>query len=178
MNKELRKNDNVGWKRGDVRLVCCGGRFFADAMLGKLARWMRVMGYDVLYERYIEDRDLVERALKDGRVILTRDTLLMKRRKVGGMGFFIEADTLPHQLRQVVHSFPIDRKCLLTRCLICNIPLESVTKVLVYEEVPRYVYNTQEEFTRCPACRRVYWRGTHREGMVKTLNSILGGTVY
>ncbi len=149
-------------------------RFFADAMLGKLARWMRTLGYDVLYETGIDDTELLLKADEEGRVVLTRDTLLMKRRLAKGRAVFIESGDLSGQLRQVAEMFPIEKDKLLTRCLRCNALLSSVEKEAVKEKVPSYVFSTQNEFSICPACNRVYWGATHRERMLEELKRMLG----
>lgn len=149
-------------------------RFFADAMLGKLARWMRTLGYDVLYETGIDDTELLLKAAEEGRIVLTRDTLLMKRRLAKGRAVFIESGDLSGQLRQVAEMFPIEKDKLLTRCLRCNALLSRVAKEAVKEKVPSYVFSTQNEFSICPACNRVYWGATHRERMLEELKRLLG----
>ncbi len=151
-------------------------RFFADSMLGKLARWMRTLGYDVAYEREIEDSELVARALRERRIILTRDRLLVKRRGARDNHIFIEGDRVEEQLRQVVDRFPCDEGLFLTRCLRCNTPLEAVDKDDVKGRVPPYVFRTQERFSICPDCGRIYWSATHREHMIKDLSRMLGRT--
>jgi uncharacterized protein with PIN domain len=104
-------------------------RFIADAMLGKLARWMRVLGCDVAYFPAIGDRELVELAESSGRLILTRDTLLVKRRRARDNHFFVEGDDFRSQLRQVVERFAIDPNAhFLTRCLACNALLAEIGK--------------------------------------------------
>lgn len=148
-------------------------RFIADAMLGRLAKWMRIMGCDVSYYRAIEDRRLVELALKEGRFILTRDTLLMKRRKARGNSFLVGGDSYKDQLRQVAKHFSIDPyKDLLTRCVECNIPLDDIDKDQVRDFVPEYVYNSKVPFRRCPGCKKIYWPATHRDGMMKMLEEM------
>jgi uncharacterized protein with PIN domain len=148
-------------------------KFFADAMLGKLARWMRTLGYDVLYEPHIDDTALLLRAAVDGRVVLTRDTLLMKRRLSRGRALFIESESLSGQLRQVAALFPIEKEKLLTRCLRCNALLESIDRKTAEEKVPPYVFSTQADFSTCPACERVYWGATHRQRMIDDLKKLL-----
>lgn len=144
-------------------------------MLGKLAKWMRVLGVDVEYFPEIGDEELVERAEETGRLILTRDTLLVRRRRVRGRHFFVRGDDWREQLRQVVAAFPIDLSGrLLSRCLRCNVPLAEVSREAVRDKVPPYVYETQEDFATCPSCGRIYWGATHRDKVTKHLREILG----
>ncbi|RII28828.1 MAG: hypothetical protein CXR31_02840 [Geobacter sp.] len=150
-------------------------RFFADTMLGKLARWLRVVGCDVAYVPALDDAELVARAREEGRLILTRDTLLIRRRWAREHHFFIVGDHWRDQLRQVVTAFGIDPfRHILTRCLECNEPLRDVVMTAVADRVPPYVHETQELFRECPACGRIYWGGTHRERMVAELEKLLG----
>ncbi|HEX9022616.1 MAG TPA: Mut7-C RNAse domain-containing protein [Geobacteraceae bacterium] len=147
----------------------------ADAMLGKLARWLRILGCDVEYFPEIDDTELVERALKSGRLILTRDILLTRRRKARENHFFVTGDHFRDQLRQVVEHFAIDPGGrFLTRCLRCNAVLEEMEREAAAGRVPPYVHATQREFRICPSCGRIYWQGTHRERMVKETEEMLG----
>lgn len=150
-------------------------RFIADAMLGSLARWMRTLGCDVEYSSTLDDAGVVDRAVSEDRIILTRDTGLIKRRKARGRFLFIESDFVADQLRQVAGSFSIPRSPSLVRCLRCNTPLERAEKESVAHRVPPYVYKTQDEFSICPSCRRVYWAGTHRHRMEDDVARMLGG---
>jgi uncharacterized protein with PIN domain len=149
--------------------------FFADSMLGRLARWMRALGYDVEYERAIEDDELVRRARSEGRVILTRDTLLARRVLARGRCILIEGDRVGEQLRQVAIMHAPPEGLMLTRCLRCNLRLVGVEKLSVAGRVPPYVYSTQERFSVCNGCGRIYWAATHAEGMVKELERLLKG---
>lgn len=149
-------------------------RFFADAMLGSLARWMRTLGCDVEYERHISDGALIQRALSEGRVVLTRDTLLAKRRALMGRCLLVKGGLIQEQLRQVAENFDLKDAGVLTRCLRCNRVLVDVEKASVKGSVPEYVLMTQEKFSRCPTCKRVYWGGTHRGKMRKELSGLLG----
>jgi len=149
-------------------------RFIADAMLGKLARWMRILGCDVEYFPAIGDRELVELAVSSGRLILTRDTLLVRRRWARDNHFFVEGDDFRNQLRQVVERFAIDPSArFLTRCLACNALLAEIGKSAVRERVPSYIYETQAEFRVCPICSRIYWQGTHRQRMAREIAEVL-----
>ncbi len=146
-------------------------------MLGKLALWMRILGFDVEYHHTIEDAELVEKTLKSNRILLTRDTLLLKRRVLKGRVVFVESDHLEDQLRQVVTLFGLKRGGFLKRCLRCNTPLERIEKEAVKHLVPPYVYRTQSGFSHCSSCGRIYWAGTHRERMRERLKTILGKDV-
>lgn len=148
-------------------------KFIADSMLGRLARWLRIIGCDVTYYPRIEDSEFVEMALREGRMILTKDTLLIKRRKAKGNCFLVEGNSYKDQLRQVVSHFSIDPfEGFLTRCIECNLPLVDIEKERVKETVPEYVYITQDSFRVCPGCRKVYWPATHREEMIKMLEAL------
>lgn len=147
-------------------------RFIADAMLGKLATWMRLIGCDVLYYKKISDDELIKKALEENRIIITRDTLLIKRRKAKNH-FFILDDHYEKQLKQVVEHFKIDPfKNIFTRCLLCNSLLEDIEKEFVKCKVPSYVYETQQNFKMCPSCNKIYWSATHIESVVKQLKAI------
>ncbi len=153
-------------------------RFIADAMLGKLARWLRVMGCDVEYFPTIDDGGLVTRAQRSGRLILTRDTLLIRRRQARENHFFVREDGYRDQVRQVVEAFAIDPFAhFLSRCLECNALLVDAAREEAAERVPPYVFATQDDFQKCPACGRLYWRGTHRERMAEELKRIVGPRV-
>jgi uncharacterized protein with PIN domain len=149
-------------------------RFFADAMLGKLAKWLRILGCDVAFDPAISDREIACRGRLEGRVILTRDTLLIRRREVRDNHFFVCGDSCWDQLRQVVAHFRIEpSEGLFTRCVRCNEPLTEVPKPLVAGKVPPHVYRTQESFGSCARCGRIYWKGTHREGMERHRKEML-----
>ena len=151
-------------------------RFIVDSNVGKLAKWLRIMGYDALFFNNIDDNELVDIALKEGRVALTKDTQIMKRRVAtnGQLKIVLTRDDDPkQQLRQIVKAFKLD--CCLrqfTRCLECNESLVSRTKEEVKDLVPPYVFLNQTQYMQCPSCLRVYWRGTHWQRMKKELEMI------
>jgi uncharacterized protein len=137
-------------------------------MVGKLARWLRVLGVDVLYSNSYEDDEIVRLAEAENRVILTRDTGLVARR-MQAKYLFIESDHYKEQLRQVLRTFDLKDFKVFSRCLECNTALESVDKEEVFERIPPFVYLTQERFATCPTCRRVYWHGTHADSILKRI---------
>ncbi|MFQ5965757.1 MAG: Mut7-C RNAse domain-containing protein [Candidatus Scalinduaceae bacterium] len=149
-------------------------KFMADSMLGRLARWLRILGYDVVYESSITDDDLIARALQERRIILTMDRELSQRESARNC-LFIKSDDYREQLKHVIAYYDIDCKSrIFTRCLLCNVKLDSVEKKRIKDKVPPYVYSIQDEFDICPQCHRVYWSGTHRDKILKKLNEILG----
>ena len=155
-------------------------RFIVDSNVGKLAMWLRIMGYDALFFNNIDDNELVDIALKEGRIVLTRDTQIIKRRGAtnGQLKIVLTRDDDPkQQLHQGVKAFKLD--CCLrqfTRCLECNQILLSRTKEDVKELVPPYVFLTQTQYMQCPSCLRVYWQGTHWQRMKKALERLSQGT--
>ena len=152
-------------------------RFVADSNAGKLARWLRMIGYDTLFFKNVNDDQLIEIATKEGRVILTRDTQFM-RRKIITNGqvkvLLLENDNPKEQMHQVVKALNLD--CYFkqfTRCLECNQSLKPRRKEEVKELVPPYVFRTQSQYMQCPSCHRVYWRGTHWERMKRELDKLI-----
>ncbi|MDI6791709.1 MAG: Mut7-C RNAse domain-containing protein [bacterium] len=141
-----------------------GMRFLADSMLGKLARWLRILGYDTLYFRQGDDRDLLELASEEDRIILTRDTRLSRKWLVPTL--LIKSEQVEEQLSQVVRRFSLEmEERLFSRCPECNLLLKEIPEKDVVERVPSLVYETYHEFMTCPECDRIYWRGTHWENI-------------
>ncbi len=148
-------------------------RFVADVMLGRLAKWLRIAGFDVLYSNRFTDDELVALARRDGRVLLSRDTRLLIRRAVKRF-IFLESDKIQDQIRQIFEIIGTAHlPKLLSRCLACNEVLDEVTRDAVQGIVPPYVYETQTRFKSCPRCRKVYWAGTHRQAVVRTLEALI-----
>lgn len=161
------------WYHGRVDL-----KFIADTNVGRLARWLRLLGYDVAFIPNIDDGQLLRMAREQGRVVLTRDTQLMRRRLVtSGLlrALLIEGDDPKAQVRQVVRTFSLATDDGFSRCLECNEPLIPKLREEVQYLVPSFVYETQDNFMLCPACRRIYWKGTHWQRMVRELENIRGG---
>jgi len=145
-------------------------KFIADVMVGKLARYLRMAGYDVLYENTASDDHIVKVAEKTGRVVLTRDTLMLTRRgfKNGTIKYLcIEDDNFKSQLKQLKTELKIPLEPKLTRCIECNNKLIKVNKEDVRGKVPPYVFKTQENFMYCKKCGKYYWRGTHYQNIKK-----------
>jgi len=130
-------------------------------MLGRLAKWLRAFGFDVIYDPFADDDQVMTQARERGAVLLTRDTRI--RNPLGVRMIFIKDDHVEDQLRQVVEEAPLslERACPLTRCTLCNQALIAAAREEVWDRVPPFVYLTQERFARCPGCGRIYWEGTH-----------------
>jgi uncharacterized protein with PIN domain len=148
--------------------------FIADAMLGRLAKSLRTLGYDTAYTPDIEDSELKLSALRDGRVLLTRDRGVSET-SLPLRVVLVASDDVGEQLIQVVEELGLrPGSSLFTRCLICNSELVEASPEKVRDEVPPYVYETQTRFARCPSCRRVYWAATHAERAREWLEGVLG----
>ena len=147
-------------------------RFLADRMVGKLARWLRILGYDTVYLPQLSPEGVMREARRQGRLILTRDTRLL-RRKDAPPFVFVQSDRFREQLRQVVDTLHLDPvRALFTRCAECSRTLEEVAKDQIRDRVPEYVWQTQNEFRRCPGCHRVYWGATHRDHVLAELQRL------
>ncbi|NPA90034.1 MAG: hypothetical protein GXO55_01085 [Chloroflexi bacterium] len=145
-------------------------RFVADAMLGRLAKWLRMLGYDVVFMPDVPDIDILRRARAESRFLLTRDTALARRAR--SLGVFIHHQDLKAQLRELAEKGLISGPLPDTRCPICNVPLQAVPKPHVRDRVPPYVFQTQREFYECPQCHRIYWAGTHWQNVQATWKEI------
>ena len=140
-------------------------KFIADVMLGKLAKRMRLLGFDVLYDQTLDDNEIIHLSLEQNRIILTRDTELAGRPLAANRVFIIH-NAVKDQLRQVIDTFGIESfPGSLTRCSVCNDILLPIAKQDVKDIVPEYVYGKYGVFFRCVSCGRVYWEGTHVENM-------------
>jgi len=141
-----------------------------DAMLGRLARWLRLMGYDAAYLADTPDLLIVRKALAESRVVLTRDYALSKQR--GIQALFIESEDINEQIAQVVGTIGPAGDQAAPRCGNCNEPLIPVDREAVRDRVPPYVLRTNTEFRVCETCRRVYWPGTHWQSVEQRINTI------
>ncbi len=147
-------------------------KFVADGMLGKLARWLRILGYDTAYDPLADDDTLLNRALAEDRILLTRDRPLAERGP-DGCCFLVASGNLDDQMVQLVRMLGLDlERETFTRCLVCNEPILQVTPEAVRDSVPPYVFKTQRRFHACPECHRIYWQGTHLNRMRGRLKTI------
>jgi uncharacterized protein with PIN domain len=145
-------------------------KFIVDHNVGKMAKWLRMAGFDTLLFTGADDDAIVAAALDEKRILLTRDRRIMKRRVIvaGNIkSVLIESDQFTAQVWQVISALKLDKDCLrpFTICLECNRQLEERTKKTVKDRVPPYVFLTQEHFAECPTCHRLYWQGSHWQSM-------------
>ncbi|MDP2729377.1 MAG: Mut7-C RNAse domain-containing protein [Dehalococcoidales bacterium] len=151
-------------------------KFIVDHNVGKLAKWLRMMGYDTLFFTGDDDWQMVITALNEDRVILTRDSHIMNRGVItrGRLkALLIQSENPDEQKRQVIETFNLDTRArLFTLCLECNQPLGKRTKEQVKDRVPPYVFQTQDQFVECPSCNRIYWKGTHWQEMTRRLEKL------
>lgn len=144
-------------------------RFVVDTMLGRLARWLRAMGYDTLYLGPAEDRRLLQLSVTEDRILLTRDGKLA--RLAGPRGCLIRADRVDRQLTEAVEKLALapHEALWLSRCLECNAMLEPRQKAALSGLIPDHIFATQTEFMGCPGCGRVYWSGSHSDRILARL---------
>ena len=146
-------------------------------MLGRLAKWLRIAGFDVLYSNKFSDDELVAISNREGRILLSRDTRLLIRKSVKDF-IFLESQDIQTQIRQVFETMHIfNLPFPLTRCLTCNEALIEAKRESVRHSVPAFVYKTQKYFRSCPKCGRIFWAGTHRNSVMKTLELLLAEAV-
>ncbi|MEK2688251.1 Mut7-C RNAse domain-containing protein [Bdellovibrio sp. GT3] len=141
-------------------------KFIVDVNLGKLAHLLRMMGFDVIYDRWLQDDVEIARISKfENRLLLTRDRNLLKRREVD-RGYFVRSDIPQEQLLEVMKRYDLGGETqLCSRCIHDNTPLEPIAKEQILDQVPPLVAETYSEFSICPDCQRVYWEGSHFESM-------------
>ena len=151
-------------------------RFVADGHLGKLARHLRMAGFDTQWSNDWDDDEIVRRSLADRRTILTRDKGMLRRREVE-RGYFVRNVESEAQLAEVVHGLQLEGLIApFTRCRECNMILEDVQKEAVVSRLPEKVRAFYDRFRRCPGCDRIYWEGTHFARMQGVLSRISGAT--
>lgn len=150
-------------------------KFIADINVGKLARWLRILGYDTLIFRGKDDADMLTAALAEDRIVLTRDSGIIERKLVACgqvKAVLIKSVNIREQVGQVLDSLKqLPSPVPLTLCVEDNEPLVEKTREEVRECIPPYVYQTQNEYTQCPVCGRIYWKGTHWQAMTERLKN-------
>jgi uncharacterized protein with PIN domain len=151
-------------------------KFIVDINVGKLAKWLRMMGYDTLLFDGDDDWRMIIIALEEGRVVITKDTQIVQRGVITSgrlKAILITSDKSEQQIQQVVETLNLDYQYRpFTLCLECNQLLVEKSREEVEDRVPPYVFQTQSQFVECPACHRIFWKGTHWKAMTKKLQSL------
>ncbi|MBN1677392.1 MAG: Mut7-C RNAse domain-containing protein [Candidatus Thermoplasmatota archaeon] len=143
-------------------------KFVADQMLGSLARWLRMMGYDTVYDKKLDDASISGLARAEGRFVLTRDKELA--REPGAL--LVESDDLDSQLKEVATRYGLKFRPELIRCSACNGDLAELTKDQAKEMVPEGAFISNDRFWKCGKCGKVFWKGTHWNGIMDRLNRL------
>jgi hypothetical protein len=148
-------------------------KFIADRMLGKLAKELRMLGYDTLYYRGENSYPLIKLAREEGRVILTRNSKLIPRRPEDRI-LKVMADKSALQLRELIQKkvISLNEENLFSRCLLCNVLLDEISRKEAEGKVPDFIFYQQKEFSRCPQCLRIYWQGSHQDHMQKKIERL------
>jgi len=148
-------------------------RFILDVHLGRLAKYLRLCGFDTLFSSFYEDREIIDIARRENRIIVTRDKLLLK--SAGDvLGYLVRSQYHDEQLREVFGRFDLKVHArLFTRCIACNTLLEDVRKEEIEDRLLADTRRYYSVFRRCPGCDRIYWEGSHYENMKKSLSPLL-----
>ena len=149
-------------------------KFLCDSMLGTLAKWLRIYGFDTFFANSdISDKELIDIAKKQDRVIITRDKNLVysSRKKLVDV-FQIKSTNLDDQLSKVLKNYEIHEENILSRCLLCNSSLQKIDKKEVKEEVPHRIFNSNDKFWFCNKCKKIYWKGSHYDKMIEKMDSL------
>jgi len=147
-------------------------KFIADGMLGKLTRWLRMLGQDVTYSTQFEDEELIVTARKERRVLLTRDLELYQRAFAKGVdAFYVGGRTEPEKLAELAErfNFPLAIDLKRSRCPKCNTKIRSTPKETLADKVEKNTFIYYDEFWKCPKCGSIYWQGAHWTDIRATL---------
>jgi len=148
-------------------------RFIIDANLGRLSRYLRMLGFDTLFDMNLGDEDIIRIAGEDKRIILTRDLGILKNSKVR-RGYFIRNQQPDQQLKEVTRKFNLKGQIKpFSRCIACNGKILQIPKIKILDQVPEQVYLLFEEFFQCNQCLRVYWKGSHHQRMLQKIERLL-----
>jgi uncharacterized protein with PIN domain len=149
-------------------------KILCDQMLGTLAKWLRILGFDTFYANAeMSDEDLLNIAKGENRTIFTRDKELIIRGKKKNLNVIsIETTDLDLQLNQALKHVNIDEKSILSRCTLCNTVLDTVLKNKVQGKVPSKVFENNEKFWFCSKCNKFYWMGSHYNEIINKIDKI------
>ncbi|NWG01816.1 MAG: Mut7-C RNAse domain-containing protein [Syntrophaceae bacterium] len=148
-------------------------KFLVDRMLGRLAKELRMLGYDTLYYRGENNYPLIKLAREQNRIILTRSGKLVPRKPEDRIIRVME-DKPDLQLKELVQKkvISLNEETPYSRCLLCNVPLDQISREEAEGNVPDFIFYQKKEFSRCPQCLRIYWQGSHLDHMQKKVEAL------
>lgn len=147
-------------------------KFITDAHLGTLTKYLRMLGFDTLFEQFIDDNAIVIKAEAENRIVLTRDRGLLKIRKLS-RGYWIRSTDTKDQLIEVIRKFQLEEMFRpFTICMVCNGTLKKVKKNEVMDQLPEKTARYYEQFFQCKNCGRIYWKGSHYEDMLRLVGHL------
>jgi len=153
-------------------------RFVMDRHLGRLAKWMRTLGYDAFFDANCPDAVLVDRCASPEAFFVTTRSEIAER-IAPGRNVVVPKEPIAAQLRLMISFMGEDWKhSMFSRCVVCNIPVEKISKEAFSGQIPEKVYHAFNDFTRCPSCRRIYWKGSHTDRLQSRLLGLLNSTQH
>ncbi len=149
-------------------------KFLCDQMLGTLAKWLRIYGFDTFYANSeIDDSELITISKKENRILISRDKKLLQRaRRENLKTIEIKTTEINEQIVKAISDKKIDYSKVLSRCILCNTTVDEIKKYEVKGKVPKKVFDNNETFWFCPKCKKIYWKGSHYENMVEKIKYI------
>jgi hypothetical protein len=149
-------------------------RFAAEKTLGRLTKWLRLLGFDTRYESELTGKKFIDTLEKD-RILLTR-TRRIQNQFASRKLIFVESDHLPQQLNQIFRELGLKASQTrpFSRCLHCNVPIVIAEKASIRGRVPDYIFETHDRFQKCPECDRIYWPGSHTRRSFEKIQQLLG----
>lgn len=147
-------------------------RFILDVHLGKLARYLRMLGFDAIYNQDWDDDAIIDLSLRQQRIILTRDLGILKQSRVTH-GYWLRHDEPQQQIREVLLALDLFNQLQpFTRCMDCNGPISPVDEAVIREDIDPDIIERYQEFRRCQDCLKVYWRGSHYQQMLRQVSEL------
>lgn len=149
-------------------------KFLCDQMLGTLAKWLRIYGFDTYYvNSEMDDAKLLEISKNENRILITRDKkLIQSARRENLKTIEIKTTDIDKQISNILGDIETDKTKILSRCILCNTKVEEIKKENVKGKVPERVFNNNEKFWFCMKCNKIYWKGSHYEKMIEKINEI------
>ena len=149
-------------------------KFLCDRMLGTLAKWLRIYGFDTFYATdEMDDNELINISKNEDRILISRDrNLIQISRRENLKTMEIKTTDINEQINSILKEIKIDKSNILSRCILCNSEISEIKKDKIKKKVPKRVFESNEKFWFCSKCNKIYWKGTHYENMIKKINDL------